>query len=168
MSEQKRILVYGFGNPGRLDDGLGPALAAELERHALPGVTIDADYQLTVEDAAAVREHELVVFVDAALVGSEPFAVSVVSPREQELGFSSHSIDPAGVLSLARDLFGTTPPTYLVAIRGYEFDSFGERLSPGAQHNLRAAGDFLLDVLRRGDVAALAARCQTANPAALC
>ena len=25
-----RLLVYGYGNPGRLDDGLGPALVAEL------------------------------------------------------------------------------------------------------------------------------------------
>lgn len=167
MSERKRILVYGFGNPGRLDDGLGPALAAELEDHALPGVTVDADYQLTVEDAAALRDYDLVLFVDAALTGPEPFSVNAITARVQELGFSSHSIDPAGVLSLARDLFGATPPSYLVAIRGYDFDGFGEQLSPRARQNLRATSEFLLDVLRRGDVAALAARCQ-ASPAAPC
>ena len=28
------ILIYGCGNPGRQDDGLGPALVAELEAWA--------------------------------------------------------------------------------------------------------------------------------------
>jgi DNA-binding response OmpR family regulator len=45
-----RVLVIGYGNPGRLDDGLGPALAETLQRLDLPGVTVDADYQLTAED----------------------------------------------------------------------------------------------------------------------
>ena len=34
------MLLLGYGNPGRLDDGLGPALAAQVERLALPGVTV--------------------------------------------------------------------------------------------------------------------------------
>ena len=28
----KKILIIGFGNPGRLDDGLGPKLAEEFEK----------------------------------------------------------------------------------------------------------------------------------------
>ena len=43
-------LVIGFGNPGRLDDGLGPALAARFEAKGLDDVVVDADYQLTVKD----------------------------------------------------------------------------------------------------------------------
>ena len=68
-----KVLVIGYGNPGRLDDGLGPALAAAIESAAPAGVTVDADYQLTVEDAAAVAEHDVVVFADAAVDGPEPF-----------------------------------------------------------------------------------------------
>ena len=49
----RKVLLIGYGNPGRLDDGLGPALAAAVEKLAIPGVTVDADYQLNVEDAAA-------------------------------------------------------------------------------------------------------------------
>ena len=48
------VLVIGYGNPGRMDDGLGPATIDELEKLAIDGVDLDADYQLTVEDAAAV------------------------------------------------------------------------------------------------------------------
>ena len=49
MSEPtRRILVIGYGNPGRRDDGLGPALAARLEALALPGVTVESDFQLAI------------------------------------------------------------------------------------------------------------------------
>ena len=43
------ILLLGYGNPGRLDDGLGAAFCGEIEKMDLPGVNIEADYQLTVE-----------------------------------------------------------------------------------------------------------------------
>ena len=32
IAAPRNVLLIGFGNPGRLDDGLGPALAAEIER----------------------------------------------------------------------------------------------------------------------------------------
>ena len=57
--------------------------------------------------------------------------------------FSTHSVAPAAVLALSRDLFGAEPEAWLMGIRGYRFDEFGEELSPGAQRNLLAAIDFL-------------------------
>jgi hydrogenase maturation protease len=158
MTSTSRVLLIGFGNPGRLDDGLGPALAAALELLELPGVTIDSDYQLTVEDATAMQDIDVVLFCDAAVCGSEPFYVAEVTARTREVGFSTHSIDPQGVLALARDLFGAAPKAYVIGIRGYDFNEFGERLSERAQANLQAAQEFLVDVLRRGDLEALEAR----------
>jgi hydrogenase maturation protease len=145
-AHRRDVLVIGYGNPGRLDDGLGPALAAELARLDLPGVHVDADYQLTVEDAADVAGHEVVVFADADAAGPEPFSFRRVEPRGG-LGFTSHGLEPAGVLALARDLFNADATGYILGIRGYEFDAFGERLSRGARANLAAAVEFLLPVL---------------------
>ena len=68
-----RFLLFGYGNPGRLDDGLGPAFIEAFEGRDLENVTLDADYQLTVEDAAAVAEHDVAIFVDASVNGAEPF-----------------------------------------------------------------------------------------------
>lgn len=144
-----RILLIGYGNPGRRDDGLGPQLAAELEALALPGVTVDADYQLTVEDAAALAEHEVVIFADASVAGSAPFFFQRLEPQDG-LTFSTHSIAPAAVLGLARDLFGAQPAAYVLGIRGYEFDEFGETLSAGARANLAAAVQFLQQALVTG------------------
>ena len=65
MMDNKKILLIGYGNPGRLDDGLGPAFAKAVEALHTPGVTVEANYQLAVEDAHAVAQHEIVVFADA-------------------------------------------------------------------------------------------------------
>jgi hydrogenase maturation protease len=145
----RKVLLIGFGNPGRLDDGLGPAAAAAIERLNLPGVTVDADYQLTVEDAAAVAEHEVVVFVDADVSGPEPFSWRRLEPAP-ELSFSTHAVEPAAVLGLARQLFAAATDGYLMGIRGYAFNEFGERLSARARANLVAATTYLENALRDG------------------
>ncbi len=139
--------MIGYGNPGRLDDGLGPAFVAALDALDLPGVTTDSDYQLTVEDAAPVAEHDVVVFVDAACVGPEPFGFSKLAPGDSS-SFSTHSVRADGVLALAEELFGARTAGYLLGIRGYEFNEFGERLSGGARANLAAALAFFEPVLR--------------------
>ncbi len=149
-TESCRLLLIGYGNPGRLDDGLGPALAKEVEELNLPGVTVDSDYQLTVEDAAQVAEHDVVVFADAAVSGAEPFCFRRIEPKT-EVSFSSHEVDPQAVLGLAQDLFGARTLGYVLAIRGYEFNEFGESLSFRARVNLEAALRFVNTALRERD-----------------
>jgi len=144
-----RILLIGYGNPGRLDDGLGPAMAAAVERLALPGVTVDADYQLTVEHAASVAENDVVVFADADVAGAVPFSLRRIDPDpDPVVSFSSHSAEPQQILALAHRLFGARTEGYVLAIRGYAFDGFGEGLSDGARANLTAALRFIEPYLR--------------------
>jgi len=145
-----RILVIGYGNPGRLDDGLGPAFAARVGALAIPDVTAEADYQLNVEEAAAVAQSEVVVFADASADAEEPFTLRPLEAEHGGLGFSSHSVSPAALLGLAQSLFGASPRAYVLAIRGYAYDAFGEGLSPRAQANLDAALDYLAPLLRGG------------------
>lgn len=141
------VLVIGYGNPGRLDDGLGPALAEAVARCNPAGVNVDADYQLTVEDAAAVAAHEVVVFADADMTGPEPFSFRAVRPAAG-LGFTTHGLEAPAVMALAGELFAADTRGYILGIRGYEFDQFGEGLSDRARENLAAATQFLLNVLR--------------------
>ena len=145
----RTVLFIGYGNPGRRDDGLGPGLAARVERLAIPGVTVDSDYQLTVEDAEAVARNEVTIFADASVGGTEPFYFRRVSARGAP-GFSSHGVEPEEVLALAVDLFGARPEAYVLGIRGYEFNAFGEGLSPRAAANLALAEAFIGGVLRGG------------------
>ena len=143
-------LVLGWGNPGRGDDGLGPALVDLLGERAPGGVDVESDYQLQVEDAAECAGHRRVIFVDADRTGPEPFSCRRLEPSSAALSFSSHSVSPGGLLALTRELFGKEPEAWLVGVRGYEFDSFHEGLSRRARSNLAAAVDYLTAALREG------------------
>ena len=140
------FLILAWGNVARQDDGLGPAVAAEAERWALPDVRISVDYQLHVEDAHAISEADRVIFVDASTTGDDPFRWERVEPVE-EISFSSHSIQPPSLLGLSRTCFGVAPEAWLLAIRGYLFEPFVEGLTPRASANLEAAIGFLRDHL---------------------
>ncbi len=147
----QNVLLIGFGNPGRMDDGLGPAAAEAIEKQMLPGVTVDADYQLTVEDAAAVARHRIVVFADADVGGPEPFWVRRIGPAADAGSFSTHSVEPGAVLRLAKEMFDAEPEAYLMGIRGYVFNEFGEELSEGAKANLAEAVGYLERAIRERD-----------------
>ena len=137
----KRLLFYGYGNPGRGDDGLGPALAAAIEQLDLPSTTVDSNYQLTVEDAAELAENDVVVFADADASGREPFWFGRVEPSAH-LGISSHGVSPGALLALTEVLFGHRTEAYVLGIRGYEFGELCESLSSRAQANLEQAVRF--------------------------
>lgn len=141
------MLVLGYGNPGRRDDGLGPAFAEAVERLRIPGVAVDADYQLTCEDAAAVANCQMVVFADADAKGAEPFSFRAVEPKAC-MSFSSHSLDAPAVLALAKELFDAQPEAYIMGIRGYVFDEFNESLTARARSNMTLALNFFLSLLR--------------------
>ena len=60
-----KVLLIGYGNPGREDDGLGPALAEAVAAMGLEQVTIESCYQLAVEHAEQAARHAVVIFADA-------------------------------------------------------------------------------------------------------
>ena len=53
------ILVYGYGNPGRGDDGLGPAFVEALELLGATDLDCESDYQLAIEDAASLAKYDV-------------------------------------------------------------------------------------------------------------
>ena len=138
-----KILLFGYGNPGRGDDGLGPALAAAIEELGIEGVAVDADYQLNLEDASAISGYAAVVFADASAQGPAPFWFSPVDASTiGHVGWTSHSVSPAQVVALARDLFASKVPAYALGIRGYDFGELDEKMSELAHDNLAKAVAF--------------------------
>jgi hydrogenase maturation protease len=147
MTTEPKVLLIGFGNPGRCDDALGPALAEAVEAMDFEHVTVDSDYQLTVEDGAEAARYDVVIFADADTAGPEPFSFRPIRIVPQKVSFSSHSCSPEGVMALTRELFGATPEGWILGIRGYAFNEFGERMSDRAGQNLQQAVTFIRDVL---------------------
>ena len=144
-----RILVYGIGNPGRQDDGLGPMLVEMLEAAGLAGIDLDSNYQLNVEDALALSTHGTIIFVDASETAEEPFSFLALEPS-RDIAFTTHELSPAAVLALCEELYGKRPLAWTLAIRGYAWD-MGEGLSPRAEVNLSAALAFMVAWLKKGE-----------------
>jgi hydrogenase maturation protease len=137
----KRVLVLGYGNPGRQDDGLGPALAERVREMELPNVTVEVDYQLNIEDATLLAEHDIVLFADASRSGLEPYELKKISAAS-DITFTTHSVSPESVLAICEDHFGPPPEAWILGIRGYEFE-FAEGLTAKAQANLSLACEYI-------------------------
>ena len=137
-------LLIGFGNQGRGDDGLGPVFAERIERAAPDGLAIDIDYQLTVDHALAIADADLVVFADAEIGAAGSFSFAPVAADGATV-MGSHELSPQAVLTLAKTLYGRTPPAYLLGIAGWDYGEVKEGLSPEATAHLDEAEAFFLD-----------------------
>jgi hydrogenase maturation protease len=136
-----------------LDDGLGPAFAEQVQALHLPDVSVESNYQLNIEDAELISKYDIVVFADASVDANEPFDFDPMHTKPPVVGFSSHSITAESLLGLAGELFNVTPQAYAMAIRGYDFNEFGEALSDTAAGNLAGAVGFFQEwVLARQEL----------------
>jgi len=151
MKNHSRILIYGYGNPGRKDDGLGPAFAEMTGNWArqnnLVNVDIDSNYQLNIEDAYNIQDYDIVVFADASREEIDHFIIDRVTPSEK-VSFNTHSASPGFVLNLCQELYKKEPMVFLLHIKGYEY-SMNEGFSPLAQENLEQAFEFLKDAIAK-------------------
>lgn len=140
-----KILIYGYGNPGRQDDGLGNSFVDKLEswinEQKYEGYEFDSNYQLNIEDAEAVSGKDLVIFVDASTEEIEDYLLTPVS-ASTKVAFTTHAASPGYVIDLCRQLYNKVPASYLMHIKGYEWD-FKEGLSSKAVQNLEKALDFI-------------------------
>lgn len=151
LAHDLSTLILGFGNPGRQDDGLGPAFVAALGACLPQHIVAEDPYQLTVEHAHDAIDYQQLIFVDACLPlesrsEAKQFYFDDVSALS-EISFGSHSLSPAGVVELCKTLYGRTPKAYVLAIEGYEFDDFKEELSERARGNLASALAYLTEQL---------------------
>lgn len=135
-------LVFGWGNPSRGDDALGPLVVDAVEGWALPGVECLTDFQLQVENALDLQGRDRVLFVDASASALPPYAVERLA-AERDSSHTTHELSPAAVLSVYREVLGAEPPpTWLLGIRGEVFD-LGAPLSATAADHLGAALEWL-------------------------
>jgi hydrogenase maturation protease len=133
-----RVVVVGYGNELRRDDGLGPAVARTVASWGRPGVSAVAAHQLTPELAATLAGAERAWFVDArADDAGAGVCVGPVEPRDGA-GPTGHALDPWRLLALTRAAFGRCPEAWLVTVPAADL-GFGEGLSPGGEQGRVAA-----------------------------
>jgi hydrogenase maturation protease len=125
------IVLIGYGNPLRSDDGIGWRIAQELRARLRGGVEVIECHELAPEMADKIRVATLVIFVDAA---TEGFPGEVRHHRLDGSGAQngsapfSHARTPREVMALAAELYGASPQAHLFTVSGSSF-GIGETLS---------------------------------------
>jgi len=132
-----QLLVIGYGNELRRDDGVGPKVAAAVAEWNLPHVHAIACHQLTPELTDAIASAAHVVFVDAALGAGDAVQFCDIEPDEN-LQVMTHVTNPSALLALARQAFGGCPTASWLTIPVLDVD-FGEELSPLARDGFTVA-----------------------------
>lgn len=136
------VLVIGYGNPLRGDDGVGCVVAEEIAQKICDPqskVQIIACHQLNPELAEAIADTRAVIFVDAS-VDLKPGEVQIkpVAPDRFSPAAFTHSLKPSALLAAASELFGQAPPAKVVVIGAASFD-LGMQLTPEVQRAVKTA-----------------------------
>ena len=139
------MLVVGYGNTLRGDDGVGQHVAEELwgQRHCAPelaGADVTWAHQLTPEMAVDLSRPRFAVFVDAASDGRRAGSVTqeLLTPPNPAAGAPGkpgvavgcwQDLAPADLLALAAELYGHAPPAVVLSV-GVATTDLGASLSP--------------------------------------
>jgi hydrogenase maturation protease len=138
------LLVLGYGNTLRSDDGVGPKVADAVGALGLPGVRTLACALLTPELAEPISQAETVVFVDAAVDAPLEVQLRPVAPADSSQ-VMAHAANPATMLALARDVFSHAPKAWLLTIP-IEDLAIGDQLSDLAQRGMAIAEERIREV----------------------
>ncbi len=133
----KKVLVVGYGNSLRSDDGLGLFAVREIQQKiSRPEIEFLEVVQLQPELAETISKKDLVIFIDAVMHGiSGETHYELVFPAAKAPGMS-HTTDPETLLFAAKELYGKVPKALLATVAGECF-GFGTTLSPEVEASTR-------------------------------
>lgn len=137
------VLVIGYGNTLRRDDGVGPKVADAVAELKLPGVRALSCHQLTPELAEPISHARRVIFVDAATDAKAEVELREIQSADASQVLA-HATDPRSLLALARQVFGRHPRAWSVVVPAQDL-GFGDSLSPAAQHGFDRAVELVRD-----------------------
>ena len=116
-----KTLIFGIGNNGRQDDGLGWSFLALLETDDWP-FDLEYRYQLQIEDAELISRYDNVIFVDASKTEfEEGFKLYPCMPVDN-YSFSTHALAPETILYITNKLYNHQPNAQVLAIQGVDWE----------------------------------------------
>lgn len=131
----KKLLILGYGNPDREDDGVAwhilraltiqlglvPPESYEDELPQSDSVDFDFQLQLTPEMAEDIASYPYICFIDAH-TGNIPEPVRLI-PVESEFQNSpfTHHLTPQSLMSMCETIYGKRPDAALLSVLGHRF-----------------------------------------------
>ena len=146
------LLVFAYGNPSRGDDAIGPAMHDLLMQYRQETGRSDSlelltDYQLQIEHAVDLEQRDCALFIDASVSCPAPYKFHRLRPQQDD-SYTTHAMSPAAVLAVYQQINQQEPPpTYMLSIRGYEFD-LGQAMTEQAGLNLQRGFEFVKELLK--------------------
>lgn len=136
------LLVIGFGNDLRGDDGAGQHVARRIRQLGLPGVVSIDTHQLLPELCEEIARCSHVVFVDATVHHLDHAAQVEPMDNVASTAHFAHSATPQGLIAMAEVLYGSHPEATIIQIRAKSMD-FGEQLTPECEEGVVMAVDAI-------------------------
>ena len=144
------VLILGYGNTLRSDDGLG-VVAANLLAERLPegNIKIITSQQLGPEMVEDLRESHLAIFIDAGITNApgESSCTPLFPQTEVPTGVSHH-FTPGTLLALCQTFYGKAPEAYLYSVGAASFD-LGEALTPTVQAAIPGLIDAVIERIQK-------------------
>jgi hydrogenase maturation protease len=135
------LLVIGYGNDLRSDDGAGRAVAEMVSDLDLPGVEVRTMSQLTPELTLEITGRRKVVFVDADIDATE-VTVRPVTAGPPGDGPMTHHGDPATLLSLTENVGQLPDEAVVISIPATNLE-MGFTFSPRTEQAIGEAVDLI-------------------------
>lgn len=130
MADRGTILIIGYGNTLRRDDGVGVHLASLIQMQNWPEVQVHTVPQLTPELCELVASCQIALFLDSSVAIAEGCQLEIVEPAAGD-GFTSHGGDPRTLLAWCQWLHDHIPSAWSIHIAAQDF-GVGEELSSTA------------------------------------
>jgi hydrogenase maturation protease len=155
------VLVIGYGNALRTDDGAGWHAAGLLAADPrLAGAVVMARQQLTPELAVDLAAATLAILLDATTatppgtVTARPLGqpgagpAGLPGPAGAGPGPTSHHVGPELLLALAGELYGSVPECFVVSV-GVADMGPGETLTAGVAAALTSVADTVAGLVAK-------------------
>ena len=154
----KKLLILGYGNPDREDDGvawhilraltlkLGLSAPSSYEDEFPEFDRIDFAFQLqlTPEMAEDISSYEHVCFIDAH-TGNIPEPVRLIDVESEfQASPFTHHLTPQSLLSMCETIFGKKPDAALLSVLGHRF-LFSRQLSAKTERLVPEAVELIWD-----------------------
>jgi hydrogenase maturation protease len=102
-----QILVIGYGNTLRGDDGAGVAAAKRIAER-FPQVDVMTVHQLQPELAETITWYDTVFFIDAS-VSVREIQITALAPEQEPRPGGTHATTPAMLVALSSELYSRRP-----------------------------------------------------------
>ncbi len=138
---KQKTILFGIGNSGREDDGLGWLFLDKIVESLPNTYDIEYRYQLQVEDAEIAQNYDRVIFIDAHIgVFEKGFIWEKCIPKASDT-YTSHELNAETIMHLTHTIYNKQPKSYILGITGKSYE-LAIGLTNTATNNLAKALDF--------------------------